>query len=83
MKNTRIAIFSIIATTTSLPALAGPNWLVIDQERQDQVRFSQENAPKDRCPCPKNIQSLNGKAMHGLAGMHASQKNHAASSRQS
>jgi len=81
MKNSHIAIFSIIAATTSLPALAGPNWRVIDQERQDQVRFSQENAHQDRCTCPKNIQSLNGK--HGLAGMHASKMNHAASSRQS
>ncbi|MHB1100269.1 MAG: hypothetical protein ACYCZR_12010 [Burkholderiales bacterium] len=78
MKKFHIAIFGIISAVSSLPALAGPNWLVIDQERQDQTHFY-----KDRCSCPQKNQGLNGKFKHGLTGMHASKKNHAGSSRQS
>lgn len=83
MRKFHIAIFGIISAISSLPALAGPNWLVIDQERQDQARLFQEKALQDRCPCPQKTQSLNGRPLHGLAGMHASKRNHAASNRQS
>ncbi len=77
MKQSAIAL-SIMFTAASLPALAGPNWRVIDQERQDHARLY-----KDRCSCPQKTQVLNGKLKPGLTGMHASKTNHAASSHQS
>ena len=78
MKKLYLAMLCIISAASSLPALAGPNWRVIDQERQDQARLY-----KDQCSCPQKRQALNGKFKPGLTGMHASKKNHAASSRQS
>ncbi len=69
MKKFYIALIGLTAATASLPALAGPNWFVIDQERADEAKTYQSEV---RCVCPKN-ESVSARHQ-GLSGMHATKK---------
>ncbi|NNM81558.1 MAG: hypothetical protein HKL98_02990 [Burkholderiales bacterium] len=69
MKKLYIALIGLTAVSASLPALAGPNWFVIYQERADQAKIYQSEA---RCICPKS-ESVSARHQ-GLNGMHATKK---------
>lgn len=71
-----IALIGIISATTSLPAFAGPNWQVIDQERTDGAKMFHarvDASQADGCACPPT-QGLNEKKQHKLVNLHATKK---------
>ena len=52
MKKRFLILIGLATATASLPAVAGPNWFIIDQERADTFKAYQARAEKN-CACPE------------------------------